>query len=175
MIKFCQKCFKEMETEDTTCPRCGSLLGIKNASGAYVFHPTAVTKEVPAFEHAQLVCMIPEGLVATTDAIDAFFKRRYNCDSVRYAPPTPIFAKRIKGQLVPIMIPQPGEEVETIPQWRVVSQRGFVDEIQGMKLREEGVEVVESGRGYRVPAYKEIGVRFDRVLTEVKDAPVWMI
>ena len=175
MHKFCLKCHQEIETENTTCPRCGSRLGIKKENGSYFFPATAITKEVPAFERAQLVCMIPEGRVATTEAIDAFFKRRYNCDSVRYAPPTPIFARRLKGQLVPIMIPPPGEEVETIPQWRVVSQRGFVDEIQGMKLQGEGVEVVESGRGYRVPAYKEIGVRFDRLLTEVKDAPVWTI
>ena len=175
MLKFCQNCYQEMDTDNITCPRCGSILGVKNASGAYVFHPNSVIKEVPAFERAQLVCMIPEGRIATTEAIDAFFKRRYNCDSVRYAPPTPIFAKREKGHLVPIMIPQPGEEVETIPQWRVVSLRGFVDFIQGEKLKSEGVEVVESGRGYRVPAYKEIGVRFDRLLTEVKDAPLWMI
>ena len=175
MIKFCQKCYREMGTEETTCPRCRSPLGIKKDNGSYFFPASLVTKEVPAFERAQLICMIPEGRVATETEIRAFFHRRYNCDEVQFAPPTPIFAKRLKGQLVPIMIPQPGQEVEKIPNWRVVSQRGFVDFLSAEKLREEGVEVVESGRGYRVPAYKEIGIRFDKLLTEVKDAPLWMI
>ena len=175
MHKLCLRCYQEMETERTTCPRCGSQLGIKQDNRSYFFPATAVTKEVPAFERAKLICMIPEGRVATTEVIDAFFCRRYNCDSVRYVPPTPIFAKRLKGQLVPIIIPQTGQEVEKIPNWRVVSQRGFVDFLSAEKLSEEGVEVVESGRGYRVPAYKEIGIRFDKLLTEVKDAPLWMI
>jgi len=175
VLKFCQICFKEMETDSSTCPRCGSRLGVKNASGAFVFKPTAVTKEVPSFERAALICMIPEGRVATSNAIDAFFKRHYNCDSVRYAPPTPLFAKRVNGCLVPVMIPEPGVEIKSIPNWRVVSQRGFVDLLSIDRLRKEGVEVIESGRGWRVPAYKEIGICFDRMLTEVKDAPECVI
>ena len=103
MIKFCQKCYREMETEETTCPRCGSPLGIKKDNRSYFFPASLVTKEVPAFERAQLTCMIPEGRVATETEIKAFFHRRYNCDEVQFAPPTPIFAKREKGRLVPII------------------------------------------------------------------------
>ena len=123
MMKYCDKCDKEMDTDRETCPYCNSPLGVLNSAGAYFFRATAITKEVPAFEKAQLICMIPAGNIATEDAIRAFFCRRYNCDQVVYAPPTPLFARRVDGRLVPVLLPMPGEEVESIPNWRVVSQR----------------------------------------------------
>jgi len=174
MLKYCDKCYKEIDTEQETCPHCNSLLGVPNGAGGYIFRATAITKEVPAFEKAQLICMIPAGRIATEKEIQAFFCRRYNCDQVRYAPPTPLFAKRVSGRLIPIIIPGVGEEVESIPTWRVVSQRGLVDYLSVEKLKEEGIEVVKSGKGWRVPNYKEVGITFDRLLTLVKEGqPAW--
>ena len=168
MQKYCQMCGQEYDTDETNCPRCGSRLGVMKENGAYFFEATAVDIEVPSMEKAELICSIPEGMVATEDDIQEYFKRRYNADMVTFAPPTPLFAKRVGDKLVPVVLPQEGDELESIPKWRVVSKRGYTNELYADQLRAEGLEVVESGRGVRVADYKEKQFRVGNRLTEVK-------
>ena len=168
MQKLCQKCGQEYDTDEVNCPRCGSRLGIKQDNGAYFFEATAVNIEAPAMEKAELICQIPEGMVATEDDIQAYFKRRYNADMVTFAPPTPLFAKRVGEKLVPVIWPQSGDELESIPKWRVVSKQGYTNYLYADQLRAEGLEVVESGRGVRVADYREKQFRLGDKLTEVK-------
>lgn len=169
MQKLCSQCCQKYDTDETHCPRCGSRLGVLNDSGAYIFEATSHQVEAPAIEKAELICTIPEGMVVTEDDIQAFFCRRYNADLVTFAPPTPLFAKRVGDKLVPVIWPQPGEEYETIPKWRVVSKRGYTNELYADQLRAEGLDVVESGRSLRVKDYKEKRFSFVTKQTEVKE------
>ena len=105
MQKYCTKCRRKLETDEINCPRCGSRLGILNEVGAFYFEATAVSTEAPAMEKAELICQIPEGMVATEDDIQAYFCRRYNADFVTFLPPMPLFAKRVRDKLIPVIWP----------------------------------------------------------------------
>lgn len=169
MQKYCAKCCRKLETDEINCPRCGSRLGILNEFGAFYFEATAVSIEAPAMEKAELICQIPEGMVATEDDIQAYFCRRYNADLVTFLPPMPLFAKRVRDKLIPVIWPQPGDQLESIPKWRVVSKQGYTNDVYADQLRAEGLEVVGSGSRIRVANYKEKQFKVGDKLTEVKD------
>lgn len=112
---------------------------------------------IPAREYAELVAQIPAGHVTTTKEIEMFFAHRYNTQRVEYDGPLPKFVNPNTGDVSVL----PEEGMEPIPFFRVLSERGYVQETRSYSretavemLRAEGHDVVQSGKGYRVEGYK---------------------
>ena len=124
----------------------------------YYIPQTVFPVRVPAREYAGLVARIPKGSVSTSKEIDAFLAHRHGAECVEYDGLLPKFFDPTTWAVSVL----PEEGMEPIPFYRVLSERGYVQETRSYskemsveRLRSEGHEVVQSGRGYRVEGYRE--------------------
>lgn len=124
----------------------------------FYFPQTVFPTRIPAVEYAELVVQIPEGSLSTSKEIDTFLAHRHGTEAVEYDGPLPKFYDPSTGEISFL----PEEGTEPIPFYRVLSERGFVRETLSYSkemavemLRQEGHEVIPSGKGYRVEGYKE--------------------
>ena len=124
----------------------------------YYIPQTIFPVRIPASEYAELVARIPAGYVTTSKEIEMFLAHRYSAEAVEYDGPLPKFYHPATG----VVSVFPAEGSNPIPFYRVLSERGFVQETRSYskemaveRLRSEGHEVVQSGRGYRVEGYRE--------------------
>ena len=124
----------------------------------YYIPQTVFPTHVPAVEYAALVAQIPEGSISTSKEIEQFLCHRHGAEAVEYDGPLPKFYDPSTREISFL----PEEGTEPIPFYRVLSERGFVRETRSYSkemavemLRQEGHEVVPSGKGYRVEGYKE--------------------
>ena len=124
----------------------------------YYIPQTVFPVRIPASEYAELVSQIPAGSVSTTKEIEMFLAHRHNAERVEYDGPLPKFFNPATG----VVSVFPAEGAEPIPFYRVLSERGYVQETRSYSkemavemLRQEGHEVVQSGKGYRVDGYRE--------------------
>ncbi len=112
---------------------------------------------VPASEYAELVARIPEGYVTTSKEIEMFLAHLYSAEAVEYDGPLPKFVNPNTGDVSVL----PEEGMEPIPFFRVLSERGYVQETRSYSketavemLEAEGHEVVPCGKGYRIEGYR---------------------
>ena len=123
----------------------------------YFIPQTVFPVRVPAREYAELVARIPAGYVTTSKEIEMFLAHRHSAERVEYDGPLPKFYDPATGAVS--LFPEEG--MDPIPFYRVLSERGFVQETRSYSkemavemLRAEGHEVVASGKGYRVEGYR---------------------
>ncbi len=121
------------------------------------FPQTVFPAIVPAREYAELVVQIPAGSLTTSKEIEQFLCHRHGAERAEYDGPLPKFYDPATGTVSLL----PAEGVEPIPFYRVLSERGFVQETRSYSkelavelLRQEGHEVVPCGKGYRVEGYR---------------------
>ena len=112
---------------------------------------------IPAREYAELVVRSPEGSVSTSKEIEQFLAHRYRAERVEYDGLLPKFYDPTTNKVS--LLPEEGSEM--IPFYRVLSERGFVQETRSYSkelavelLRQEGHEMVPCGKGYRVEGYR---------------------
>ena len=124
----------------------------------YYIPQTVFPVHVPAREYAGLVAQIPAGSLTTSKIVEQFLCHRHGAERVEYDGLLPKFFDPATG----IVALLPTEDTEPIPFYRVLSERGYVQETRSYskemaveRLRSEGHEVVQSGRGYRVEGYRE--------------------
>ena len=123
----------------------------------YYFPQTIFPVRISAREYATLVAQIPEGSVLTSKTVEQFLCHRHGVEKIELDGPLPKFydpATRVVSVF-------PAEGMKPIPFYRVLSERGFVQETRSYSretavemLRQEGHEVVQSGKGFRVEGYK---------------------
>lgn len=124
----------------------------------YYIPQTIFPVRIPASEYAELVSKIPAGSVSTSKEIEMFLAHRHNAERVEYDGPLPKFFDSTTNKVSVL----PEEGMAPIPFYRVLSERGFVQETRSYSkemavemLRQEGHEVVPSGKGDRVAEYRE--------------------
>ncbi len=123
----------------------------------YFIPQTVFPVRVPAREYAELVARIPAGYVTTSKEFEMFLAHRHSAEAVEYDGPLPKFVNPNTGDVSVL----PEEGMDPIPFYRVLSERGYVQETRSYSkemaitlLQAEGHEVVPSGKGYRVAGYK---------------------
>ncbi len=112
---------------------------------------------IPATEYAELVAQIPAGALTTSKIVEQFLAHRHGAERVEYDGLLPKFYDPSTGKVS--LLPEEGSEM--IPFYRVLSERGFVQETRSYSkelavemLQGEGHEVVPCGKGYRVEGYR---------------------
>ena len=123
----------------------------------YYIPQTIFPVRIPASEYAELVSQIPAGYVTTSKEIEMFLAHRHGAERVEYDGPLPKFVNPNTGDVSLL----PAEGSNPIPFYRVLSERGYVQETRSYSremamtlLQAEGHEVVPCGKGYRVAGYK---------------------
>ena len=123
----------------------------------YFIPQTVFPVRVPAREYAELVARIPAGYVTTSKEIEMFLAHRHGAERVEYDGPLPKFYDPTTNKVSVL----PEEGTEPVPFYRVLSERGFVQETRSYSremamtlLQAEGHEVVPCGKGYRIAEYK---------------------
>ncbi len=123
----------------------------------YYIPQTIFPVRIPASEYAELVSQIPAGYVSTSKEIEMFLAHRHSAERVEYDGPLPKFYDPATGAVSVF----PAEGSNAIPFYRVLSERGYVQETRSYSremaitlLQAEGHEVLPSGKGYRVAEYK---------------------
>ena len=123
----------------------------------YYIPQTIFPVRIPASEYAELVARIPVGSITTSKEIEMFLAHRHGAERVENDGPLPKFFNPANGAVS--LLPTDG--AEPIPFYRVLSERGYVQDTRSYSretavemLRAEGHDVVQSGKGYRVEGYK---------------------
>ncbi|MBQ6480141.1 MAG: hypothetical protein IJI45_03390 [Anaerolineaceae bacterium] len=121
------------------------------------FPQTVFPAIVPASEYAELVVQIPAGYVTTSKEIEQILAHRNDAERVEYDGLLPKFFNPATGKVSLLR----EEGAEQISFYRVLSERGFVQETRSYSkelavemLRQEGHEVLPSGKGYWVEGYR---------------------